>query len=133
MVVIWNTLSYANLYCLPHTSYTSWGIDDVFVILEVIVKHVRSTYPMIVRSRIPVIKGAIGLRAIKCVECNTMHIVSETWIEIDKPNYTMISIKSQQPLLKSALFMNKLMFSSTAACLTNPRTFIPPSFFSHSS
>lgn len=34
---------------------SSFNPDDVSVILEEMVKHVRSTYPMIVRSRNPVI------------------------------------------------------------------------------
>lgn len=43
------------LHIVGNLPPSSFNLDDVSVILEEMVKHVRPTYPMIVRSRRPVI------------------------------------------------------------------------------
>jgi hypothetical protein len=65
-------------------------------------KHVHPIYSITVPSRFAVMPGAIDLRNIKCVKCNATHIVPEMWIEIDRPNYTMLPTNSpHQFALKS--------------------------------
>ena len=71
---------------------SSFNLDDVSVILG----RVRETRTSNLLTN-STFKNTCRARRYRfaCVKCNATHIMSKMWIEIDRPNYTMLPTNSQ--------------------------------------